>query len=40
MDDGLQCDLLSIFHNITTNCSNDTDKWLVTSVKSYVSLVA
>ena len=23
MDDELQCDLLSIFHNITTNCSND-----------------
>ena len=22
MDDQLQCDLLSIFHNTTTNCSN------------------
>ena len=25
MDDQLQCDLLSIFHNITTNCSNDIE---------------
>ena len=25
MDDALQCDLLSTFHNITTNCSNDIE---------------
>ena len=25
MDGELQCDLLSIFHNISTNCSNDIE---------------
>ena len=25
MDDALQCDLLSTFHKITTNCSNDIE---------------
>jgi hypothetical protein len=25
MDDALQCDVLSIFHNTTTNCSNDIE---------------
>ena len=25
MDDTLQCDLISIFQNITTNCSNDIE---------------
>ena len=25
MDDELHCDLLSVFHNISTNCSNDIE---------------